>query len=556
LGTIDPSLLQSRRADQIAATTPTAFPSTIINLQNAPEAPAPSGLAGVLGAVTNPNAFRDMAGLAATQANALGALNTAAGLATNFGNQAAGLELAKLAKAEQATRTADQKIASIKGAVDKGLTTPADAAQAAKDALAAMNPDSPRAQAPHENTAINAAIDTAKSIPGSTIEASTGEGGVRVKIGGDETIFDDRTARTFIVPTSVTGSAENRAFHPRTREKTGRITLAVRITNMPSGGSVRWSVPPAEVGHFTLAGSQQVQAGLNAEVTGLTPGRTSIDCEVLDAAGTVIESEKYPLCIPQFITVNTDAATFRPILTGYGLVDVEIEEVLRVAKTVVDTVLEQTNIRTVWQMAPFNEALPAQFAPGGAAAANVTTTIFRGNPPSPGLAGLTLDRNGASVLVGPTHFDEGIQVFVGTFDDPIVAGAVRDVDDVTLEVVRAIAAAGMTSSVEKSKAIEVLGRLYGETLAHEIIHSLIGGTLSGRNNAHNPSPGFTNDIMNEGIDRSFGDRTAFVIDRTQIGVVDLLTLLADDRGIFFVNIPTRDAKTQLDTHFPTPPTFA
>ncbi len=556
MGTIDPSLLQSRRADQIAATTPTAFPSTIINLQNAPEAPAPSGLAGVLGAVTNPNAFRDMAGLAATQANALGALNTAAGLATNFGNQAAGLELAKLAKAEQATRTADQKIASIKGAVDKGLTTPADAAQAAKDALAAMNPDSPRAQAPHENTAINAAIDTAKSIPGSTIEASTGEGGVRVKIGGDETIFDDRTARTFIVPTSVTGSAENRAFHPRTREKTGRITLAVRITNMPSGGSVRWSVPPAEVGHFTLAGSQQVQAGLNAEVTGLTPGRTSIDCEVLDAAGTVIESEKYPLCIPQFITVNTDAATFRPILTGYGLVDVEIEEVLRVAKTVVDTVLEQTNIRTVWQMAPFNEALPAQFAPGGAAAANVTTTIFRGNPPSPGLAGLTLDRNGASVLVGPTHFDEGIQVFVGTFDDPIVAGAVRDVDDVTLEVVRAIAAAGMTSSVEKSKAIEVLGRLYGETLAHEIIHSLIGGTLSGRNNAHNPSPGFTNDIMNEGIDRSFGDRTAFVIDRTQIGVVDLLTLLADDRGIFFVNIPTRDAKTQLDTHFPTPPTFA
>ena len=28
--------------------TPTAFPQTIINLQNAPEAPAPSGLAGAL----------------------------------------------------------------------------------------------------------------------------------------------------------------------------------------------------------------------------------------------------------------------------------------------------------------------------------------------------------------------------------------------------------------------------------------------------------------------------------------------------------------------------
>ncbi len=183
LGAIDPSLLQSRRTDQTSATTPTAFPNTIINLQNAPEAPAPNGLAGVLNAVTNPNAFRDMAGLAGTQANAQAALNTAASLATNFGNQAAALELAKLAKAQQATRTADQKIASIKRAQDKGLTTPADAAQATKDTLSAMNPDAPRAEAPHENAAINSAIDTVKNIPGSMIEASTGEGSVRVTTG-------------------------------------------------------------------------------------------------------------------------------------------------------------------------------------------------------------------------------------------------------------------------------------------------------------------------------------------------------------------------------------
>jgi hypothetical protein len=186
LGTIDPSLMLSRRADQTTATTPTAFPGTIINLQNAPEAPAPSGLQGVLNAVTNPNAFRDMAGLAGTQANALAALNTAANLATNFGNQAAALELAKLAKADQATRTADQKIASIKGAVDKGLSTPADAAQATRDVLSAMNPDSPRADAPHENAAINSAIDSARTMPGSMIEANTSEGGVRVKMGGGD----------------------------------------------------------------------------------------------------------------------------------------------------------------------------------------------------------------------------------------------------------------------------------------------------------------------------------------------------------------------------------
>lgn len=184
LGTIDPSLMLTRRAEPAAPLSPTPFPTTIINLQNAPEAPTPSGLQGVLSAVTKPDSFRDMAGLAGTQANAAAALNTAAGLATSFGSQAAALELAKLAKAQDATRTADQKIASIKGAVDKGLSTPADAAKATRDVLAAMNPDSPKTPAPHEHDAITSMMDSAKQIPGSVVEANTGEGAVKVTLGG------------------------------------------------------------------------------------------------------------------------------------------------------------------------------------------------------------------------------------------------------------------------------------------------------------------------------------------------------------------------------------
>jgi hypothetical protein len=183
LGTIDPSLLQTRRTDATAATTPTAFPSTIINLQNAPEAPPPSGVSGVLGAVTTANAFRDMAGLAGTQANAMGALNAAADLAKNFGNQAAALEMAKIAKAEQATRTADQKLASIRNAVDKGLSDPVSAVAQANDVLAAMNPDSHTPEAPHQNPAINDAITAAKTVPGSTVEANTTAGTVKVTMG-------------------------------------------------------------------------------------------------------------------------------------------------------------------------------------------------------------------------------------------------------------------------------------------------------------------------------------------------------------------------------------
>ena len=184
LGEIDPSLLMSRVTDSTEDVKPTPFPATIINLQNAPRLPDPSGFADAFDALTNQNAFRDMAGLAGTQANAAAALNTAAGLATNFGNQAAALEMAKLAKAQQATKTADQKLASINRAVEKGLATPQDAAKATKDVLLAMNPDSSTAVAPHENPAITSAINAAKGMPGSTIEATTGEGIVRVAMAG------------------------------------------------------------------------------------------------------------------------------------------------------------------------------------------------------------------------------------------------------------------------------------------------------------------------------------------------------------------------------------
>jgi hypothetical protein len=126
LSEISPELLASRRAEP-QATTPTTLPPTLINLQNAPEAPAPAGLAGALAAVTTPNAFRDMAGLAGTQANAAAAFQTAASLAQNFGNQAAALKLAEIAKDAHATQTADQKLATVQRALDKGLTTPEEA---------------------------------------------------------------------------------------------------------------------------------------------------------------------------------------------------------------------------------------------------------------------------------------------------------------------------------------------------------------------------------------------------------------------------------------------
>jgi hypothetical protein len=163
LGTLDPSLLGSRRSDPTVGVTPTDFPGTIINLQNAPEAPAPSGLAGALSAVTNAGAFRDMAGLAGTQANAAAALTTAAGLATTFGNQAAAIKLAEIAKAGQATQNANPQLAAIKNAQDKGLVSAAEAGAHANGVLAEMYGKGATG-APGEEAGLEAAVAAGRGV--------------------------------------------------------------------------------------------------------------------------------------------------------------------------------------------------------------------------------------------------------------------------------------------------------------------------------------------------------------------------------------------------------
>jgi GH25 family lysozyme M1 (1,4-beta-N-acetylmuramidase) len=162
LGEIAPELLASRRAEP-QGTQPTQLPQTIINLQNAPEAPAPSGLAGALSAVTNANAFRDMTGLAGTQANAASAFQTAANLATNFGNQAAALKLAELAKDAHAAQTADQKLATVQRAVDKNLVTPDVAQQHASQILDQLHGSSGASPANQREAAVTQAVFAASA---------------------------------------------------------------------------------------------------------------------------------------------------------------------------------------------------------------------------------------------------------------------------------------------------------------------------------------------------------------------------------------------------------
>lgn len=72
---IQPISMASRRSDP-GDLQAKDFPANIINMQNAPTAPDPTGLAAAYGLLGKGDSFRDMTGLAGTQANALGALQT------------------------------------------------------------------------------------------------------------------------------------------------------------------------------------------------------------------------------------------------------------------------------------------------------------------------------------------------------------------------------------------------------------------------------------------------------------------------------------------------
>src|SRR5690606_8072949 len=189
-------LLGSRRAAP-ENLTPSAMPETLINLQNAPAAPDPTGLAGILQAVTNSNAFRDMAGLAGTQANALGALTQAASLAQGFGQMAVDFQ-----KAKQGTADAKEKLSNIEKAKSSGLIDSAEAQRQSSKVLDSQNMTSPPSTLTAEESLTNALGRAGVSGQPIEVARQTQYGNELVKIGGTPTTPDVQLA-SFTTDTSA-----------------------------------------------------------------------------------------------------------------------------------------------------------------------------------------------------------------------------------------------------------------------------------------------------------------------------------------------------------------
>jgi hypothetical protein len=254
------------------------------------------------------------------------------------------------------------------------------------------------------------------------------------------------------------------------------------------------------------------------------------------------------------VTIDEDAAKFSAVLTQLKLATRK-GDVLTQARDVCRELLKTANVRTVWLMAPFTESVPAHVG-----AALITTVRIEGEPPNdPGtgqpqpIFGVT---SSGSTGLGATSFNERVVLFPGAYDVPQPAAPTTRatmVDATTQAILLDIQGSITPPAPLIELAIKVFGRLIGETMAHEITHSLLGVSV-GRIGAdgHNTPP-VAGELMNDWLNRNFRQRTG-IEDTAFSSPIDPSKFT--DHGISTIGKLGADNQALINARFPVPPNFA
>ncbi len=481
---IQPISTDSRRTDP-GNLQPKDFPASIINLQTAPSAPDPTGLAAAYELLGKGDAFRDITGLAGTQANALEALKTTSKGVTDLASISK--DFANMAVMNSAKSDGTKQIEQIKKLNKEGYLSDTEANQKIKDVLDTY---SNAAKSVNQNGGENSVtkqiaekvVDQGLNSPNNEIEyTKTSPGGEVeiIKVTNPTATLEDAT-RAIIILDSSTASAETRAFNPKGKDKSLIIEVGASFKNAPAGSRLRWSSPKAGALIIDNPNANKTR------VKGVIPGKQDLDVELLDAGGNVIASMKLKLSVPQCVTINEDAALFDAALTDIKL-NGHKDEIVSEMKTVVEHLLEKANVRVYWQFGGLNEALPAHVP-----AINVVTAVMK-NTNASGDAGVTTGP------VGSDAFNETIELFAGAFHQPNAI----DVDTETQALIIQLESSLPGDLSLIPTAVKVYGRLLGETFSHEIGHALLWDDIAGGHN----NPAITYDLMNSGLVRMFLQRT-------------------------------------------------
>jgi competence ComEA-like helix-hairpin-helix protein len=511
-----PVSTDSRRAAPLD-TTPTALPSPIIAMQNAPAAPDPAGLSAALSLLGQSGAFRDITGLQGNQQNAAAALQGAFQTATTFGTKAADLALqGKMSK------DIDKAVKTIQAAKDQGLIDDGQASALTETAIRGMvgagttNPKESSTTADVEELTRTAGSEQAAV----SVTRPTGE-----KIDVDAKPASPDGVKPIIILTGDTASADTRAFRPSANDKTLVIDVEATFRNAPDGASLRWSAPKAGVLVIDNPASARTR------VRGVTPGRQDLDVELLDAGGVRIASMKLKLSVPQCVTITKDAAAFAQALSDAQLAGQENDVVADMKRTV-ENLLAKANARVFWQVGGLSEAVPAHVP-----AANVVVATLQNADPG-GDMGRTTSAGAADT------FNETITLFPGTFALP---DTTTDLDTETQALIIQLQTSLPGNAALLPIAVKVYGRLIGETAAHEIGHALLWDDIPG--DGHN-SPSIPNDIMNHGVGRTFEQRTGM---ENTVKVSPVLPEHYVDHGLNAIDRFQAANQGLIDAQWPVPP---
>ena len=551
-----PVSTDSRRADP-ANVTPSDFPMPIINLQNAPAAPDPTGLAAAMQLLGTPGLFKDINGLEGNQKNAAAALQGAMQTAQFFGGKAADLALqAKM------SRDIDKAVKTIDQAKQSGLITQAQAQELTGKAISGMigggTDEKPKS------------ITTAEEVAKITNTAGANKADVSVKRPNGETVeartLDSRFDPKVATEVQLQGNTPSqRTFAPERQDKSGRTRLQANISNAPPGATFRWSASSADRLTFLqpAAGTTEVLAGES--------GVTTATFEVFDSSHNLLRTAHVFVGVPKFILVMEYSGAAYPshragvadphlldsVLSDFHLIASK-DQVLITAKLVCDFLLRAANVRTIWKIGSFADVLPEQYRPGSAAHAHLSQLHIAGFAPTTrfgeakavGTLGTTHTTRAGDIL--PTEGE--IEIYPGALD----SGVFPEIDRLQAELVRlegdVAANPGDAALAQQLSDLvdlwtEIVGRVTGMVMAHEIHHLLLANA-PGLTGGHTTAPEI--DLLSPGSSLSFTQWTGVeVSDPANFPKPGSFV----DRGFNALAVIGEANQGRVDALFPVPPAF-
>ncbi|MBL7704312.1 MAG: hypothetical protein JNM21_02080 [Taibaiella sp.] len=465
------------------------FASPMINIQNAPATPEPAaGLAGLSELLGKSGVFTDITGLQGNQQNAIKTY------LSNNENAKAFAEMAKgLAMQQHNTDNANTIAQSLDNARESGAITPDQHQSLTRQHLEQQidGGESRRTQAAAEReqsrpSLSEAAVEAASEGRNVSAQRIDPDGSTESLVIGNGST-EDSTTRIAL----LSSSADLRAFEPATNSKSGVINMGVNVVGI-SNPTILWENVGGTHVSFSTANAP------TTNISGLVPGihQLKVSATSNGVSPTVSRHINFTISVPQFVRITEDSAAFDAALDKYHVAHLKNAIVAEMRDTC-NNILRQANVRTIWQLGGLSETMPAHLA------ANMITTVTIKNmdaarPTLLGICGL------GGLGYGPTVYNDIIEIYPGAY--ATTTGGTLELDTQTIALINELENATMSDPAMEALAVKMMGRLIGETTAHEILHSLLGAISPDGHNI----PSIAGDILNRGAERTFTQRTGMV----------------------------------------------